>query len=58
MPKLRNSTRVLGAFPDGKTDLMLSAAHLRHIAGTKWGTKKYLNMKLLELMDMENKLTA
>lgn len=23
---------------------MLCAARLRHIAGTKWGTRKYLNM--------------
>jgi hypothetical protein len=27
---------------------MLVAARLRHIAGTKWGTKKYLDMGLLE----------
>ena len=24
--------------------LMLSAARLRHIAGTKWGLKKYMDM--------------
>jgi hypothetical protein len=27
---------------------MLVAARLRHIAGTRWGTKAYLNMKRLE----------
>jgi hypothetical protein len=27
---------------------MLVAARLRHIAGTRWGTKPYLNMKRLE----------
>lgn len=58
MKEIRRRTRVVGAFPDGKSALMLSAARLRHIAGTKWGTKKYLNMDLLYMMDMENKLTA
>ena len=27
---------------------MLVAARLRHIAGTKWGTKKYLDTGLLK----------
>ena len=36
------------AFPDGQSALMLVAARLRHIAGTRWGTKAYLNMKTLE----------
>jgi hypothetical protein len=27
---------------------MLVAARLRHIAGTKWGTKKYVNTGLLK----------
>ena len=31
-------------------DLPLVAARLRHISGTRWGTKKYLNMKRLEEM--------
>jgi hypothetical protein len=26
---------------------MLVAARLRHIAGTKWGTKRYMDMKRL-----------
>ena len=29
--------RAVGAFPDGKSALMLAAARLRHVAGTKWG---------------------
>jgi len=32
------------AFPDGRSALMLVAARLRHIAGTRWGTKRYLDM--------------
>lgn len=46
--EVRRRTRVVGAFPDGHSALMLVAARLRHIAGTKWGTKKYLDMRLLE----------
>lgn len=28
---------MVGAFPDGQSALMLVAARLRHVAGTKWG---------------------
>ena len=45
-------TRVVGAFPDGKSALMLTAARLRHIAGTQWGTKSYLTMDLLRDLDL------
>ncbi len=44
MREIRRRTRVIGAFPDGHSALMLSAARLRHIAGTKWGLKKYMDM--------------
>ncbi len=37
MREIRRRTRVVGAFPDGNSALMLVAARLRHIAGTKWG---------------------
>lgn len=46
--EVRRRTRVVGAFPDGHSALMLVAARLRHVAGTKWGTKKYLDTGLLE----------
>ena len=46
--EVRRRTRVVGAFPDGHSALMLVAARLRHVAGTKWGTKKYLDMGLLQ----------
>jgi len=38
MREIRRRTRVVGAFPDGKSALMLAAARLRHIAGTQWGS--------------------
>ncbi len=44
MREIRRRTRVVGAFPDGKSCLNLAAARLRHIAGTQWATRKYINM--------------
>ena len=51
--EVRRRTRVVGAFPDGNSALMLVAARLRHIAGTKWGTRRYLNIELLTEMRKE-----
>src|SRR5216683_140364 len=48
MREIRRRTRVVGAFPDGNSALNLAAARLRHIAGTRWSTKRYLNMNLLK----------
>jgi len=48
MREIRRRTRVVGAFPDGRSALMLVAARLRHIAGTKWGTRRYLDMERLK----------
>jgi putative transposase len=47
MREIRRRTRVVGAFPDGQSALMLVAARLRHVAATKWGTKRYLQMDRL-----------
>jgi putative transposase len=56
--EIRRRTRVVGAFPDGKSALMLVAARLRHIAGTRWGTRRYLDMKRLADMDREQEAAA
>ena len=48
MREIRRRTRVVGAFPDGTSALMLVAARLRHIAGTRWGSRRYLDMKRLK----------
>jgi transposase-like protein len=56
MREIRRRTRVVGAFPDGHSALMLSAARLRHVAGTQWGTKRYLNMDLLREQDIDKAL--
>lgn len=48
MREIRRRTRVVGAFPDGQSCLNLAAARLRHIAGTTWSAKRYLDMDLLQ----------
>lgn len=48
MREIRRRTRVVGAFPDGQSALMLVAARLRHVSGTRWGTRQYLNMNRLK----------
>ncbi len=47
MREIRRRTRVVGAFPDGQSCLNLAAARLRHIAGTAWSMKRYMNMRPL-----------
>ena len=46
--EIRRRTRVVGTFSDGNSALMLVCARLRHVAGTQWGCKKYMNTKHLE----------
>lgn len=48
MKEIRRRTRVVGAFPDSRSALMLVAARLRHVAGSRWGTRRYLNMDRLD----------
>ena len=56
--EIRRRTRVVGAFPDGQSALNLAAARLRHIAGTAWLTKRYLNIELLKDQQMRGAITA
>lgn len=51
--EIRRRTRVVGAFPDGNSALMLVCARLRYVAGNQWGSKKYMNMKHLESMEAD-----
>jgi putative transposase len=58
MRELRRRTRVVGCFPDGDSAVMLVSARLRHVAGTKWGTRRYLDMSHLseeyrEMLDLD-----
>ncbi len=51
MKEIRRRSRVVGCFPDGKSALMLAAARLRHIVGTKWSARRYLNMDRLKPLE-------
>jgi len=51
--EIRRRTRVVGCFPDGRSALMLVSARLRHVTGTKWGSRRYLNMDRLKHHEME-----
>ena len=56
--EIRRRTRVVGAFPDGNSALMLVCARLRYVAGSQWGNKKYMNMKHLNLVSQPDVVTA
>ena len=53
MREIRRRTRVVGNFPDGQSALMLVAARLRHIAGTRWGSRQYMDMERLREQEQE-----
>ena len=49
--EIRRRTRVVGAFPDGQSALMLVCARLRYMESSLWGKRKYMSMKHLEEME-------
>ena len=51
--EIKRRTRVIGAFLDGQSALMLVCTRLRYIAGTDWGAKRYLNMQHLFELEKE-----
>jgi transposase-like protein len=53
MREIRRRTRVVGNFPDGQSAMMLVAARLRHVAGTRWGTRQYMDMERLREQEQE-----
>ena len=46
--EIRRRTRVVGTFPDGGSALMLVTARLKYVAGSEWGSRRYLDVTLLE----------
>lgn len=46
--EIRRRTRVVGTFPDGNSALMLVTARLKYAAESEWGSKRYLDVTLLE----------
>ena len=47
MREIKRRSKVVGAFPDGNSAVMLAAARLRHVARSTWSSRKYLNMDSL-----------
>jgi putative transposase len=58
MREIRRRTRVVGAFPDGRSALMLAAARLRYVSGSRWGTRRYMDMDRLKEMEETESPTA
>ena len=56
--EIRRRTRVVGAFPDSNSALMLVCARLRYMESSMWGNKLYLNMKHLDAMEFEQEVIA
>lgn len=52
--EIKHRTKAIGAFPDGQSALMSVCARLRHVAGTQWGAKRYMNMDHLHSMAVDN----
>ena len=46
--EIRRRTRVVGAFPDGKSALMLVTARLKYVAESEWESRRYLDVTLLD----------
>ena len=46
--EVRRRTRVVGTFPDGKSALMLVTARLKYVAESEWGSRRYLDVTLLD----------
>lgn len=51
--EIKRRARAIGAFPDGESALMLVCARLRYVAASDWGTRRYLNMKHLTSMELQ-----
>jgi transposase-like protein len=45
--EIRRRTRVVGAFPDGRSALMLITARIRYVTDNDWSTRRYLDMSRL-----------
>ncbi len=46
--EIKRRTKSIGAFPDGRSALMLVCARLRYMEQSEWGQKTYLNLHHLE----------
>nr|WP_270574012.1 transposase [Candidatus Collinsella stercoripullorum] len=46
--EIRRHIRVVGTFPDGRSTLMFVTARLKYVAKSEWGSRRYLDVTLLE----------
>ena len=46
--EIRRRTRVVGTCPDGRSALMLVTARLKYVADSEWGSRRYLDVSLLD----------
>lgn len=46
--EISRRTSVVGTFPDGKSALMLVTARLKYVADSEWGSRRYLDVSMLE----------
>jgi len=56
--EIKRRTRVVGAFPDGNSALMLVAARCKHVAESEWGQRKYFDIQRMEEMEKEEAVLA
>jgi len=54
LKEIRRRTKVVGAFPDGQSALMLACARARHVASKSWSSRVYLNMDLIKHLDLDD----
>lgn len=46
--EIKRWTRIVGTFPDGRPALMLVTARLKYVAEGEWGSRRHLDVTLLE----------
>ena len=46
--EVRRRTRAVGTFPDDQSALMLVTARLKYVAESEWGSRRYLDVTLLD----------
>ena len=50
--EIRRRTRVVGTFPDGQSALMLVTTRCKYVAESSWGSRRYLDVSILEEMEV------
>lgn len=46
--EIRRRTQVAGAFPDGRSALMLMTGRLNYVADSEWGWRRYMDVSPLD----------